>query len=300
MPATRQIKNFYTDGACSGNPGPGGWGTVVYFNDGSVYEMGGAEEISTNNRMELLAAIGALKVFRASGQNQAVTLYTDSEYVKNGITKWVKGCKKKGWKTAQGKAVLNQDLWETLDQLNSPLVDWQYVRGHSGNEGNERCDAIARAFSLGRPMTLEQTVSWDSVAVNAAIMPETEVSDTSDTSKLAYNTTQLSVFTSDVTIMDSQIHSPTGATDDLPREVRVAQLRNLVETLRIADEVASEGYLISSSELADLMDVNASAVTSRGDNWPWRNWIVSRVRREGNQILWQLERVDQVNAEEDS
>lgn len=300
MPATRQIKNFYTDGACSGNPGPGGWGTVVYFNDGSVYEMGGAETPSTNNRMELLAAIQALKVFKASGQNQAVTLYTDSRYVIDGITKWIKGWKKKGWKTAQGKAVLNQDLWETLDQLNLPLVDWQYVQGHSGNEGNERCDAIARAFSLGRPMTLEQAISWDSLSTNSAIgLPVTEVSQTSDISELAYNTTQLSVFTSDVTIMDSQTPSPTGATDDLPREVRVAQLRNLVETLRTADEIASEGYLISSSELADLMDVNASAVTSRGDNWPWRNWIVSRVRREGNQILWQLERVDQVNAEED-
>lgn len=300
MPATRQIKNFYTDGACSGNPGPGGWGTVVYFNDGSVYEMGGAETPSTNNRMELLAAIQALKVFKVSGQNQAVTLYTDSRYVIDGITKWIKGWKKKGWKTAQGKAVLNQDLWETLDQLNLPLVDWQYVRGHSGNEGNERCDAIARAFSLGKPMTLEQAISWDALSTNSAIgLPVTEVSDASDISELAYNTTQLSVFTSDVTIMDSQTPSPTGATDDLPREVRVAQLRNLVETLRIADEIASEGYLISSSELADLMDVNASAVTSRGDNWPWRNWIVSRVRREGNQILWQLERVDQVNAEED-
>ena len=298
MPATRQIKNFYTDGACSGNPGPGGWGTLVYFNDGSVYEMGGRETPSTNNRMELLAAIQALKVLKASGQNQLVTLYTDSQYVIDGITKWIKGWKKKGWKTAQGKAVLNQDLWETLDQLNSPRVNWQYVRGHSGNEGNERCDAIARAFSLGKPMTLEQAISWDTPSVNAAInLPVTEVSDISDISELAYNTTQLSVFTSDVTIMDSQTPSPTGATDDLPREVRVAQLRNLVETLRIADEVASEGYLISSSELADLMDVNASAVTSRGDNWPWRNWIVSRVRREGNQILWQLERVDQVNAE---
>lgn len=80
--------------------------------------------------------------------------------------------------------------------------------------------------------------------------------------------------------------------EDLPREIRVAQLRNTVEALRIADEIASQGYLITSSELADLMDVNASAVTSRGDNWVWRNWVVSRVRREGNQILWQLERVD--------
>jgi ribonuclease HI len=301
MSSIRQINDFYTDGACSGNPGPGGWGTVVYFNDGSVYEMGGAETLSTNNRMELVAAIQALKVLKASGQTERVTLYTDSEYVKNGITKWVKGWKKKGWKTAQGKAVLNQDLWETLDALNSPLVDWQYVRGHSGNEGNERCDAIARAFSLGRPMALEQACSLASSQSNdsALSLPVTGISDLSDTSDLSYNTLQLSLSTSDVTMMDSQTPYPTGATDDLPREVRVAQLRNLVETLRIADEIATEGYLISSSELADLMDVNASAVTSRGDNWPWRNWIVSRVRREGNQILWQLERVDQVNAEED-
>ncbi|AFZ34205.1 hypothetical protein STA3757_21970 [Stanieria sp. NIES-3757] len=78
----------------------------------------------------------------------------------------------------------------------------------------------------------------------------------------------------------------------VPSEERVTQLRNLIDTLRIADEIASKGYLISSSELADLMDINASAVTSRGDHWSWRNWVVSRVRREGNQILWQLERVD--------
>ncbi len=80
----------------------------------------------------------------------------------------------------------------------------------------------------------------------------------------------------------------------LPREQRVAQLRNLIDTLRIADEIAQNGYLISSSELADLMDINASAVTSRGDHWSWRNWVVSRVRREGNQILWQLENIEAV------
>ena len=92
----------------------------------------------------------------------------------------------------------------------------------------------------------------------------------------------------------NMLESSVSATEEiqLPREVRVGQLRNLIETLRIADEIANQGYLITSSELADLMDINASAVTSRGDNWSWRNWVVSRVRREGNQILWQLERVD--------
>jgi ribonuclease HI len=302
MPLTRQIKSFYTDGACSGNPGPGGWGTIVYFTDGSVYEMGGAEATTTNNRMEMQAAIQALKVLRASGQTESVILYTDSEYVKNGVTKWVKGWKKKGWKTAQGKAVLNQDLWETLDELNSPIVDWQYVRGHSGNEGNERCDAIARAFAIGKPLALEQAVALGAAQsmMEATNVSVTGVSDSKVASGLAYDETiQSSLSTSDIAMMDSPASSPAGVTDDLPREVRVAQLRNLVETLHIADEIASKGYLISSSELADLMDVNASAVTSRGDHWGWRNWIVSRVRREGNQILWQLERVDQVNSVDD-
>ncbi len=298
MPPTCQIESLYTDGACTGNPGPGGWGIVAYFTDGTIYEMGGAAAQTTNNRMELLAAIEALKVLKASGQNDPVILYTDSEYVINGITKWVKGWKKKGWMTSQGKPVLNQDLWETLDILNSRLVEWQYVRGHSGNKGNERCDVIARAFANAKQLTLEQSSSFDisQLIEQTNNLPVTGVSDSNATSELAYQTVPLSVSTSDLAMMESPVSSPAGATDDLPREVRVAQLRNLVETLHIADEIASQGYLISSSELADLMDVNASAVTSRGDHWPWRNWIVSRVRREGNQILWQLERVDQVNA----
>jgi ribonuclease HI len=92
--------------------------------------------------------------------------------------------------------------------------------------------------------------------------------------------------------MDVQSSLQPDLSDSLPREVRVGQLRDLLDTLQIADEISNRRYLITSSELADLMDVNASAVTSRGDNWVWRNWLVSRVRREGNQILWQLERVD--------
>lgn len=297
MPPTRIIKSFYTDGACSGNPGPGGWGTLIYFTDHSLYEMGGSEANSTNNRMELQAAIQALTVFRASGQTETVTLYTDSEYVKNGITKWIKGWKNKGWKTSQGKPVLNQDLWKILDELNSPLVQWQYVRGHSGDEGNERCDKIARAFATGKPLALRQAAIAD-LPQSILEIDSLLAQGVSDTPQLTQKTTQPRVSASEIAMIESPASSSEGVIDELPREVRVDQLHNLVETLRIADEIASEGYLISSSELADLMDVNASAVTSRGDNWPWRNWIVSRVRREGNQILWQLERVDQVNATE--
>jgi ribonuclease HI len=150
------IQRIYTDGACSGNPGPGGWGTVVYFTDGSVHEMGGADAKTTNNRMEMQAAVEALKYLKESGQTDPIELYTDSEYVKNGITQWIKGWKKKGWKTSTGKPVLNPELWQQLDALNSPQVQWRYVRGHSGDVGNDRCDAIARAFSLGSSPNLRQ------------------------------------------------------------------------------------------------------------------------------------------------
>ncbi|MEQ8970354.1 MAG: ribonuclease HI [Coleofasciculus sp. C1-SOL-03] len=294
MPVTRQIKSVYTDGACTGNPGPGGWGTVVYFTDGSVHEIGGATAQTTNNRMELLAAIEALILLQKSGQTQPITLYTDSEYVKNGITKWIKGWKKKGWKTSQGKAVLNQDLWEKLDAVNSPLVTWQYVRGHSGNQGNERCDQIATAFAKGKLPRLTQLVEVRN-STSPTLPQETPVTGVSDektTFDVGYKDVPSSLPTSEKPMIEIP-DSPNSSNEELPREVRVAQLSNLIETLRIADEIAGEGYLISSSELADLMDINASAVTSRGDHWPWRNWIVSRVRREGNQILWQLERVDQ-------
>ncbi len=154
--AKSQIQAIYTDGACAGNPGPGGWGAVIYFTDGTIHEMGGAEPHTTNNRMEMQAAIAALQWLKQAGTDEPVVLYTDSEYVKNGITKWIQGWKKKNWKTSTGKPVLNQDLWEALDALNSRQVEWRYVRGHSGNTGNDRCDEIARAFSLGKTPQLRQ------------------------------------------------------------------------------------------------------------------------------------------------
>jgi ribonuclease HI len=323
--ADKQVKNIYTDGACSGNPGPGGWGTVVYFTDGSVHELGGAAAQTTNNRMELQAAIEALSYLLSTGQTEPVALYTDSEYVKNGITKWVKGWKSKGWKTSAGKPVLNQDLWEILDRLNQKVsaqisaLQWRYVRGHSGDVGNDRCDTIARTFSLGQTPKLSTQNSTSLSYSHPDTNPDTKfrVSDSplSDPQPSIADPLQFATHATDETrpeaIKSSDDNSNQASTlpipnavmvdstassisddSELPREVRVAQLRNFVETLHMADEIAQQGYLITSSELADLMDVNASAVTSRGDNWVWRNWVVSRVRREGNQILWQLERVD--------
>jgi ribonuclease HI len=282
---SRKIKSIYTDGACQGNPGPGGWGVVVCYQDDAIHEIGGGDAATTNNRMEMQAAIAALKFFHDANSQDSITLYTDSEYLKNGITQWIRGWKQKGWKTSTGKPVLNQDLWETLDKLNSRQIHWEYVRGHAGNIHNERCDKIARAFSVGKIPNLHQLSipdTFSSVATNDLGNKTIQSSFVSSDSS-----------TLDIIMTDSTAPFATESTENnLPSEFRVSQLRNLVETLRIADEVAEKRYLITSSELADLMDVNASAVTSRGDNWVWRNWIVSRVRREGNQILWQLERVD--------
>jgi len=287
------IESIYTDGACTGNPGPGGWGVVIYFQDGSVHEMGAASSYTTNNKMEMQAAIAALQYLEAFGQSEPITLYTDSEYLINCVTKWIKSWKKKGWKKADGNPVQNQDLLESLDQLNSRLVKWQHVRGHSGNIGNERCDVIARSFASGKTPSL-QILSPSNPHKTLPITREISVAKVSDSdinsTIINKKTEEIDTFVSDITLMEPSI----APAEEKPSEMRISQLRDLVETLHIADEIAEKGYLITSSELADLMDVHASAVTSRGDQWRWRNWIVSRVRREGNQILWEIERGDQV------
>lgn len=131
---------IFTDGACRGNPGPGGWGALLRYAD-HERELYGGEPDTTNNRMELRAAIEALQALKTPCQ---VTLTTDSVYVKNGITSWLDGWKAKGWKTASRKPVKNVDLWQLLDVQNQRhTVDWQWVKGHSGHPGNERADALA-------------------------------------------------------------------------------------------------------------------------------------------------------------
>lgn len=131
---------IYTDGACRGNPGPGGWGVWLQSGEHSRELFGGAEN-TTNNRMELTAAIRALQ---ALNQPCTVALYTDSEYVRKGITEWIDGWKRKGWKTAGRKPVKNADLWRELDELAAAQnVEWHWVKGHSGDIGNEKADELA-------------------------------------------------------------------------------------------------------------------------------------------------------------
>ena len=132
---------IYTDGACSGNPGPGGWGAVIFDQDDNRKDISGSEKNTTNNRMELLAAIMALKKVKT---NSEITIYTDSIYVKNGITGWIIKWKDNGWKNANKKPVKNKELWIILDNLcNLYDIEWKWVKGHSGHPGNEKADELA-------------------------------------------------------------------------------------------------------------------------------------------------------------
>ena len=132
----------YTDGACSGNPGPGGWGAILRWN-GNEKELKGGEAQTTNNRMELMAAISALSALK---QPCIVDLYTDSVYVRDGIGSWIEGWKRNGWKTAAKKPVKNVELWQALDEVRQQhQVTWHWIKGHAGHPENERADELARA-----------------------------------------------------------------------------------------------------------------------------------------------------------
>lgn len=300
-----EVTAMYTDGACSGNPGPGGWGAIAQLSNGQIHEMGGASRATTNNRMEIQAAIEILRWFAASPQAKGPPLYTDSKYVQDGITKWIKGWKKKNWKTTAGKPVLNQDLWQQLDeitqsvnaQLESP-VQWRYVKGHAGNEGNERCDAIAREFSKGHhpalitvtPWTeagergLTRTVVLDSIiATSTACSEARSVDDHSDAGDSANG--------------GSNVRHEAWSDAGRGASVRMMsspdqRLNHMIERLRIADEIASNGYWVTTAELAHLLDLDPGDLDRKEERWLWRNWSILKVRQANPSTLWQLERVD--------
>lgn len=145
----------FTDGACSGNPGPGGWAAVVALPEGRVRELAGGAAQTTNNRMEMGAVIAALESL--AERPEPVALHTDSTYVIKGVTEWLAGWKRRGWLSSTGQAVLNRDLWERLDELSASRrgrLSWRYVRGHSNSAGNNRCDELAVAWSKGSSLPL--------------------------------------------------------------------------------------------------------------------------------------------------
>ena len=135
---------IYTDGACSGNPGVGGWGTVIINKNGKKAELYGGKNQTTNNQMELMATIKALEYFKTK---QDITIYTDSKYVKDGISSWINKCKINGWKTANKKPVKNKELWIRLDkQIRRHNISWQWIKGHAGNKYNELADELAKKY----------------------------------------------------------------------------------------------------------------------------------------------------------
>jgi ribonuclease HI len=148
---------IFTDGSSRGNPGPGGWGSIVVTAD-TVAELGGAQKNSTNNKMELSAVIQGLKHAAENAKDERIQIYTDSSYVINGITKWIHGWKRNGWITKTKEDVSNKDLWMRLDEVLNAIgtknVSWEYVGGHVGIAGNERCDIIATSFADGHPVRL--------------------------------------------------------------------------------------------------------------------------------------------------
>ena len=136
--------SIYTDGACSGNPGIGGWGVVILVPREKPVHLNGGSNNTTNNQMELTATIEGLQYFKESKQ---ILIITDSKYVINGIESWIKNWKKNGWKTASKKPVKNKDLWEKLDkEITKHAIEWQWVKGHAGNDNNEKADYLARRF----------------------------------------------------------------------------------------------------------------------------------------------------------
>jgi len=132
---------IYTDGACSGNPGPGGWGAVILDEENNEVKISGKEKSTTNNRMELMAPIMALRKIK---KNSEIIIYTDSTYLKNGITTWIKNWEKNGWKSVNKKSVKNKDLWVKLNKLSKEqIIDWKWVKAHAGNKYNEIADGLA-------------------------------------------------------------------------------------------------------------------------------------------------------------
>ncbi|SBO43763.1 Ribonuclease H [Cyanobium sp. NIES-981] len=238
------------DGACSGNPGPGGWGALLRFEDGSVHEMGGAEADTTNNRMELTAALAVLEALRDLPRHPDLALRTDSRYLIDGLGKWIQGWKRKGWRTASGGAVLNRDLWEQLDRARLHDVSLRHVKGHSGDPDNERCDTIAVAFSRGRIPPLREGEVLGMARLEADVPAGAGEATRQAGPALA---------------------PPPGA------DLAPADLQKLLSRLEWADRVATQGYGLTLVELAQLVEQPLRNLERRTRPWTWRDWQVEPI-----------------------
>ena len=228
-----------TDGACSGNPGPGGWGALLRFEDGSVEEFGGYAPATTNNRMELQAALHVLEQLKELPCHPDLKIRTDSKYLIDGLSKWMAGWKRKGWRTAAGKPVLNQDLWRALDSARLDHVPLAYVKGHSGDPDNERVDQIAVSFSKGGGAPALMSGQGSASIALGLVEPIKEAGD---------------------------------GEDDAPSD-----LQRLLTRLELADRFAVRGYGLSLVELAQLVEQPIEQLASKTAPWRWRDWLLEPV-----------------------
>jgi ribonuclease HI len=207
---------------------------LLRFSDGSVQEFGGFEPNTTNNRMELTAALTLLDKLAVLPRHPDLTIRTDSKYLIDGFSKWINGWKRKGWRTASGSPVLNRDLWEALDAARLSGLPFTYVKGHSGDPDNDRCDAIAVAFSKGQQPQLAQGEYGGLMVSESAPEPE-----------------------------------PPALQDAAP-----PALQQLLTRLELADRLAEGGYGLSLMELAQLVEQPLKTLEARTEPWRWRDWQV--------------------------
>ena len=225
-----------TDGACSGNPGKGGWGGLILFDDGSELEIGGFEKNTTNNRMELMAAIKTLEKLKQFKLKKNFKLRTDSKYLIDGYSSWIKNWKKNGWRTSTGKPVQNLDLWQKIDGLRINEVSMEFVKGHSGDKYNERVDAIATNYSKG----------IDKVE----------------------NNKKANIDQSDIA----------------PKEII-----KLYSRIELVSKFAQKGFLLTTSELCDLLSIEENNFINELQQFNWRNWIIKPTSKK----LWLIEENNQ-------
>ncbi len=268
----RQVIAAACDGACSGNPGPGGWGALLRFEDGAMRELGGADAATTNNRMELTAALALYEALRELPRHPDLVIRTDSRYLIDGLQKWLPGWKRKGWRTASGGQVLNRDLWERLDRARLADVRLVHVRGHSGDADNDRCDAIAVAFSRGqRPSLADEGPDRRSAADSEPqVQAETAPAAAGPTSRRRRSTAAA-----------SDTAAAGAATEPAP-----AALQGLLTRLELAERLAQGGFALTLLELAQLVEMPLRTLENRREAWTWRDW---RVQPAG-EGRWRLER----------
>ena len=228
-----------TDGACSGNPGPGGWAGLIRFEDGSTEEFGGFEKQTTNNRMELKAALQTLEKLKTIPRKPNFKIKTDSKYLINGLSEWIKNWKIKGWITSTGKPVLNKDLWQALDAARLDDVSMEYVKGHSGDTDNERVDKIAVSYSKG----LQQT----SIHSHQSSFIKNK------------NTSVINSFPGK--IINSDLES----------------INNLLTQLDLIKKLAESGHGLTSRELSDLLQMNEEEIRQKKIMWEWREWSIKPI-----------------------